>query len=94
MPAHAKHKPGGEIRGAVPARSRWTVIVRTPEEMRRRLADGDLFHTEIVSGAGSYMRGTAQETRAGEGCSSPARFVPSSRRRNMLPHRRSAVGYH
>jgi hypothetical protein len=37
------------------------LIVRTPQELCRRLADGDLFHTEIVSrGKVLYEKGGAR----------------------------------
>ena len=49
MPARNKHGQAVKIRTAVPAPFPMDLLVRTPEEMRRRLVDGDLFHTEILS---------------------------------------------
>lgn len=49
MPARNKHSQAYKIRTAVWAPFPMDLLVRTPEEMRWRLADGDLFHTEIVS---------------------------------------------
>ena len=49
MPARNKHSQAYKIRMAVSAPFPMDLLVRTPEEMRWRLAEGDLFHTEIVS---------------------------------------------
>jgi len=49
MPARNKHSQACKIRGAVPAPFPMDLLVRTPEEMRWRLTEGDLFHTEILS---------------------------------------------
>ena len=49
MPARNQGSKAGRIRATVPAPFPMDLIVRTPENIRRRLADGDLFHTEIVS---------------------------------------------
>jgi predicted nucleotidyltransferase len=49
MPARNKHSQACRIRQAIWAPFPMDLLVRTPEEMRWRLADGDLFHTEIVS---------------------------------------------
>src|SRR4051812_38335364 len=49
MPARNKHSQAYKIRCALPAPFPMDLLVRTPEEMRWRLAEGDLFHTEIVS---------------------------------------------
>jgi predicted nucleotidyltransferase len=49
MPARNKHSQAYKIRMAISAPFPMDLLVRTPEEMRWRLAEGDLFHTEIVS---------------------------------------------
>jgi predicted nucleotidyltransferase len=49
MPARNKHSQAVKIRGSVRAPFPMDLIVRTAAEVQRRLADGDLFHTEIVS---------------------------------------------
>jgi predicted nucleotidyltransferase len=49
MPTRNRYDRAYRIRCAVPAPFPMDLLVRTPSEMRRRLADGDLFHTEIVS---------------------------------------------
>src|SRR5271168_5143095 len=49
MPARNKHSQAYKIREAIWASFPMDLLVRTPDEMIRRLADGDLFHTEIVS---------------------------------------------
>ncbi len=49
MPARNKHSQAYKIRAAVSAPFPMDLLVRTPQEMRRRLSEGDLFHTEIVS---------------------------------------------
>jgi predicted nucleotidyltransferase len=49
MPARNKHSQAYKIRSAIWAPFPMDLLVRTPGEMRRRLEDGDLFHTAIVS---------------------------------------------
>src|SRR5437868_4350950 len=49
MPARSTGGKVYKIRLAFPAPFSMDLIVRTPEDLRRRLADGDLFHTEIVT---------------------------------------------
>ncbi len=49
MPARNKHSKAYKIRLTIPAPFPMDLLVRTPEEMRWRLAEGDLFHTEITS---------------------------------------------
>ena len=49
MPARNKHSQAFRIRCAVPAPFPMDLLVRTPKEMRWRLAERDLFHTEIVT---------------------------------------------
>jgi predicted nucleotidyltransferase len=49
MAARNKHSQACKIRSAIWAPFPLDLLVRTPQEMRWRLDDGDLFHTEIVS---------------------------------------------
>lgn len=49
MRARNKHSQACKIRDAIPAPFPMDLLVRTPEEMRWRLTEGDLFHTEILS---------------------------------------------
>src|SRR5437660_7074026 len=49
MPARNQGSKAGRIRWEVPAPFPMDLIVRTPQQMRWRLAEGDSFHTEIVS---------------------------------------------
>src|SRR5262249_32554742 len=68
MPARHKHSQAYRIRLAVPAPFPMDLLVRTPEEMRWRLAEGDLFHTEIVSkGKVLYEKGNARVSAQGRG---------------------------
>lgn len=68
MPARNKHSQAVRIRGAVPAPFPMDLLVRTPQEMQRRLAEGDLFHTEIVSkGKVLYESGDARVGAEGRG---------------------------
>jgi predicted nucleotidyltransferase len=48
MPARNQIDQAVRIRWEVPARFPLDLIVRTPANMKWRLAEGDLFHTEIV----------------------------------------------
>jgi predicted nucleotidyltransferase len=48
MPARNQLDLAFKIRCAVPTRFPMDLIVRTPASMRWRLAEGDLFHTDIV----------------------------------------------
>jgi predicted nucleotidyltransferase len=48
MPARNAHEQAGRIRREVPTPFEMDLIVRTPKNMQRRLADGDLFHTKVV----------------------------------------------
>jgi predicted nucleotidyltransferase len=80
MPAYNQASKARRIAREVEAPFPMDLIVRTPEELRWRLAEGDLFHTEIVSkgkvlyeksnarvGAKSRSRLPArQKTRAGK----------------------------
>jgi predicted nucleotidyltransferase len=49
MPARNQIDQAVRIRCEVPARFPKDLIVRTPANMKWRLAEGDLFHTEIVT---------------------------------------------
>jgi predicted nucleotidyltransferase len=49
MPAYHQGSKAGRIRRECPAPFPMDLIVRTPETLRWRLAEGDSFHTEIVS---------------------------------------------
>jgi predicted nucleotidyltransferase len=49
MPANNKHSRSFQIRTAISTPFPMDLLVRTQEGLHRRLADGDLFHTEIVS---------------------------------------------
>jgi uncharacterized protein len=49
MPARNQHDQAVRIRLAVPAPFPMDLIVRTPAAVRRRLAEGDLFLTEILA---------------------------------------------
>jgi predicted nucleotidyltransferase len=49
MPCRNQGTRAGRIRWEVPAPFPMDLIVRTPENLRWRLAEGDSFHTEIVS---------------------------------------------
>ena len=49
MPARNQIDQAFKIRCAVPTRFPMDLIVRTPASMKWRLAEGDIFHTEIVT---------------------------------------------
>jgi predicted nucleotidyltransferase len=60
MPARNKHSQAVRIRGAVWAPFPMDLLVRTPEEVSRRLAEGDTFLTTIVTkGKVMYETGDA-----------------------------------
>ena len=68
MPARNQGSKAGRIRWEVPAPFPMDLIVRTPETLRWRLAEGDLFHTEIVSkGKVLYEKGDAGVGEEGRG---------------------------
>jgi predicted nucleotidyltransferase len=68
MPAYNQSSKAGRIRWEVPAPFPMDLIVRTPENLRRRLADGDLFHTEITSkGKVLYEKRDARVGQQGRG---------------------------
>jgi hypothetical protein len=49
MPAYNQGSKARRICSEVPAPFPMDLVVRTPENLRWRLAEGDLFHAEIVS---------------------------------------------
>ena len=49
MPARHQHTQAARIRWAIPAPFPMDLIVRTPENLRWRLEEGESFHTEIVT---------------------------------------------
>src|SRR5207253_806332 len=49
MPARNEHDQAARIRREVPTPFEMDLIVRTPKDLQRRLADGDLFHTKIMT---------------------------------------------
>ena len=64
MPARNKHDQAFKIRLACEAPFPMDLIVRTPRDMRRRLEDGDLFHTHIAKhGKLLYEKGHARMDR-------------------------------
>jgi predicted nucleotidyltransferase len=68
MPCRNQGSKAGRIRWEVPAPFPMDLLVRTPEEIQRRLAEGDLFHTEIVSkGKVLYEKGDSRMGAQGRG---------------------------
>jgi predicted nucleotidyltransferase len=68
MPAWSKHRKAVQIRSAFAPPFPLDLIVRTPEEMHWRLAEGDTFHTEITSkGKVLYEAGDARVDKKGRG---------------------------
>src|SRR2546428_3634566 len=60
MPARNQHDQAVRIRWEVPAPFPMDLLVRTPKNMKWRLEDGDLFHTQIVTkGKVLYEKGHA-----------------------------------
>jgi len=83
MPAYNQSSKAGRIRWEVPAPFPMDLIVRTPEEMRWRLAEGDLFHTEIVSkGKVLYEK---DDPRVGSQGRSRSRRRPAKQPRKNAP---------
>jgi predicted nucleotidyltransferase len=70
MPARNQHSLAVKIRGSVRAPFPMDLIVRTPAEVQRRLADGDLFHTEIVS-RGKVLYESGDTGLGGQGRAGP-----------------------
>src|SRR5438132_191498 len=61
MPARNRHSQAVQIRYSVPAPFPMDLLVRTPQEVTRRLAEGDTFLTEIVAkGKVLYEKGDAR----------------------------------
>ena len=61
MPARNQHDQAAKIRWAVPRPFAIDLIVRTPKNLDWRLANGDMFHTEIVTkGRVLYEAGDAR----------------------------------
>ena len=68
MPARNQRSQSYKIRLAFSAPFALDLLVRTPEEMRWRLREGDLFHTEIVSkGKILHEKGDARVGEEGRG---------------------------
>ena len=81
MPTRNQLDQAFKIRLAVPASFPLDLIVRTPKNMRSRLKDGDLFHTEVMKkGKVLYEKGDS-----GVGVQSrgrlPGRKTPRTRQR-------------
>lgn len=76
MPARNKHTQAVKIREVVHAPFPMDLLVRAPDEMRWRLEEGDLFHTEIVTkGKVLYEKGDARMGKKG-GSRFPRRRKP------------------
>ena len=68
MPAYNKHSMAVRIRREVAAPFPMDLLVRTPQEMKWRLEEGDIFHTEIVSrGKVLYEKGDSRVGAQGRG---------------------------
>jgi predicted nucleotidyltransferase len=68
MPARSPGSMAYKIRLAIPAPFPMDLIVRTPEDLRRRLAEEDLFHTQILSrGKVLYEKGDPRVGEKGRG---------------------------
>jgi predicted nucleotidyltransferase len=79
MPARNQIDQAVRIRWEIPARFPMDLLVRTPASMRWRLAEGDLFHTEIVTkGKVLYEKGD--------------KGVGSKGRRRLPSHRAARAG--
>jgi hypothetical protein len=50
MPARNQHTQAVRIRQAVPVTFPMDLLVRTPKNLAWRLAEGESFHTEIMTG--------------------------------------------
>jgi predicted nucleotidyltransferase len=81
MPARNQHDQAVRIRWAVPAPFPMDLIVRTPKNLAWRLAEGESFHTEIVT-KGKVLY---EKSDSGVGAKSrkrlSARRTPRSRKR-------------
>src|SRR5438128_5705727 len=49
MPCRSQHSQAARIRWAIPVSFPMDLLVRTPENLHWRLAEGESFHTEIVT---------------------------------------------
>src|SRR5437588_3422413 len=79
MPARNRHTQAVRIRWEVPAPFPMDLLVRTPQEVTRRLEEGDAFLTEIVSkGKVLYENGDARLGEEGRG-RLPRRQKPCSK---------------
>src|SRR5438128_9652709 len=68
MPARNRHSQAVRIRWEVPAPFPMDLLVRTPQEVTRRLKEGDTFLTEIVlKGKVLYENGDARLGQEGRG---------------------------
>ena len=68
MPARQQHTQAARIRWAIPAPFPMDLIVRTPENLRWRLEEGESFHTEIVTkGKVLYEKSDARLGAKGRG---------------------------
>jgi predicted nucleotidyltransferase len=82
MPARDKHGQAVKIRWAVPAPFPLDLLVRTPQQVRRGLEEGDTFLTQIISeGKVLYEGGDARVGAQGRG-RLPRRAAP---RRKTAP---------
>jgi predicted nucleotidyltransferase len=68
MPARSQHMQAARIRWAIPAPFPMDLLVRTPENLQWRLAEGESFHTEIVTkGKVLYEKSHARMGAKGRG---------------------------
>ena len=68
MPARHQHTQAARIRWAVPVSFPMDLIVRTPDNLRWRLEEGESFHTEIVTkGKVLYEKNDARLGAKGRG---------------------------
>jgi predicted nucleotidyltransferase len=90
MPTRNKHSQAVKIREAIPAPFPMDLLVRTPQEISRWLAEGDTFVTTIVSkGKVLYEAGDARVGEKGRGRlprrHKPSRQATASARSGLLP---------
>jgi predicted nucleotidyltransferase len=84
MPCRNKGSKAGRIRWEVPAPFPMDLLVRTPEEMRWRLEEGDSFHTEIVS-KGKVLYEKTDQGMGAKGGGGLSRRGQGPRRRRASP---------
>jgi predicted nucleotidyltransferase len=83
MPTRSQHTQAARIRWAVPAPFPMDLIVRTPQNLRWRLEEGESFHTEIMTkGKVLYEKGDAGMGAKGRGGLS--RRTPASQRQRAV----------